>query len=313
MRIPVYLFTGFLEGGKTSMIQESLNDQNFNSGEKTLVLMCEEGVEELNPEEFWGRNVSIHLVEDAAWLTKENLEGLTKNRKIDRIIIEYNGMWQLQDLYEQMPQNWAIYQNVMFADANTFLTYNNNLRQLMVDKVRDAEMVVLNRTPEAIDKEEIHKIVRGISRRAAIVYDYPDGHVEYDELEDPLPFDLDAPVVEIEDEDYAIWYRDMTEELPKYRNKVIKVKGIVATDDRLPKNSVIIGRHVMTCCADDIQYSGLVCVFKNPPKLKTRDWITVKGTLKIEQTRLYRQPGPVIYVDTTEFAVPPKQELATFY
>ena len=313
MRIPVYLFTGFLEGGKTSMIQESLNDQNFNSGEKTLVLMCEEGVEELNPEEFWGRNVSIHLVEDADWLTKENLEGLTKNRKIDRIIIEYNGMWQLQDLYEQMPQNWAIYQNVMFADANTFLTYNNNLRQLMVDKVRDAEMVVLNRTPEAIDKEEIHKIVRGISRRAAIVYDYPDGHVEYDELEDPLPFDLDAPVVEIEDEDYAIWYRDMTEELPKYRNKVIKVKGIVATDDRLPKNSVIIGRHVMTCCADDIQYSGLVCVFKNPPKLKTRDWITVKGTLKIEQTRLYRQPGPVIYVDTTEFAVPPKQELATFY
>lgn len=313
MRIPVYLFTGFLEGGKTSMIQESLNDQNFNSGEKTLVLMCEEGVEELNPEEFWGRNVSIHLVEDAAWLTKENLEGLTKNRKIDRIIIEYNGMWQLQDLYEQMPQNWAIYQNVMFADANTFLTYNNNLRQLMVDKVRDAEMVVLNRTPEAIDKEEIHKIVRGISRRAAIVYDYPDGHVEYDELEDPLPFDLDAPVVEIEDEDYAIWYRDMTEELPKYRNKVIKVKGIVATDDRLPKNSVIIGRHVMTCCVDDIQYSGLVCVFKNPPKLKTRDWITVKGTLKIEQTRLYRQPGPVIYVDTTEFAVPPKQELATFY
>ena len=313
MRIPVYLFTGFLEGGKTSMIQESLNDQNFNSGEKTLVLMCEEGVEELNPEEFWGRNVSIHLVEDAAWLTKENLEGLTKNRKIDRIIIEYNGMWQLQDLYEQMPQNWAIYQNVMFADANTFLTYNNNLRQLMVDKVRDAEMVVLNRTPETIDKEEVHKIVRGISRRAAIVYDYPDGHVEYDELEDPLPFDLDAPVVEIEDEDYAIWYRDMTEELPKYRNKVIKVKGIVATDDRLPKNSVIIGRHVMTCCADDIQYSGLVCVFKNPPKLKTRDWITVKGTLKIEQTRLYRQPGPVIYVDTTEFAVPPKQELATFY
>ena len=193
MRIPVYLFTGFLEGGKTSMIQESLNDQNFNSGEKTLVLMCEEGVEELNPEEFWGRNVSIHLVEDAAWLTRENLEGLTKNRKIDRIIIEYNGMWQLQDLYEQMPQNWAIYQNVMFADANTFLTYNNNLRQLRVDKVRDAEMVVLNRTPEAIDKEEIHKIVRGISRRAAIVYDYPDGHVEYDELEDPLPFDFGRP------------------------------------------------------------------------------------------------------------------------
>ena len=313
MKIPVYLFTGFLEGGKTSIIQESLNDQNFNSGEKTLVLMCEEGIEELNPEEFWGRNVSIQLIEDPSCINRAYFEEITKNRKIDRIIIEYNGMWMLQALYDEMPAGWAIYQNVMFADTNTFVSYNNNMRQLTVDKIRDAEMVVLNRTPDTIDKEEIHRIVRGISRRASIVYDYPDGHVEYDELEDPLPFDLDAPVVEIEDEDYAIWYRDMSEELPKYKNKVIKVKGIVATDNRLPSNSVIIGRHVMTCCVDDIQYSGLVCVFKQPPKLKTRDWITVKGTLKIEQTRLYRQPGPVIYVESTEFAVPPKQELATFY
>ncbi|MBQ9085892.1 MAG: TIGR03943 family protein [Clostridia bacterium] len=313
MTIPVYLFTGFLEGGKTSIIQESLNDQNFNSGEKTLVLMCEEGMEELTPDEFWGKNVKIQYIEDVSWLTRENLEGLSKNHKIDRIIIEYNGMWQLQTLYEQMPANWSIYQNIMFADANTFIIYNNNMRQLTVDKILDAEMVVLNRTPDDMNKDEIHKIIRGISRRAAIVYDYPDGHVEYDQIEDPLPFDIDAPVIEIKDEDYAIWYRDMTEELGKYKNKTIKVKGIVATDPRLPSNSVILGRHVMTCCADDIQYSGLVCVFKQTTKLKTRDWITVKGTLKIEQSKLYRQPGPVIYVESTEFAVPPKQELATFY
>ena len=313
MKLPVYLFTGFLEGGKTAMIQEYLNDQNFNSGEKTLVLMCEEGLEELNPEEFWGRNVSIHLVEDEQWIKRENLEALTKNRRIDRIIIEYNGMWLLQTLYEQMPTNWAIYQNIMFADANQFINYNNNMRQLTVDKVRDAEMVVLNRASASVDKEEIHKVIRGISRRAAIVYDYPDGHVEYDEIEDPLPFDLDAPIVEIEDEDYAVWYRDLSEEMEKYQNKVIKVKGIVATDSRLPSTSVILGRHVMTCCIDDVQYSGFICVFKQPPKLKTRDWITVKGTLKIEQSKLYRQAGPVLYVESTEFAVPPKQELATFY
>lgn len=313
MKLPVYLFTGFLEGGKTSIIQESLCDQNFNSGEKTLVLLCEEGVEELNPEEFWGRNVTIHLVENENQITREYLSALTKGKRIDRIIIEYNGMWPLQRFYDQMPTEWAIYQNMMFADANTFISYNNNLRQLTVDKVRDAEMVVLNRASDSINKEEIHKVIRGISRRAAIVYDYPDGHVEYDEIEDPLPFDLDAPVIEIQDEDYAIWYRDMSEEMGKYKNKAVKVKGIVATDSRLPSNAVVLGRHVMTCCIDDVQYSGFVCVFKQPPKLKTRDWITVKGTLKIEQTKLYRQPGPVLYVDSTEFAVPPKQELATFY
>ena len=313
MKLPVYLFTGFLEGGKTHIIQESLNDENFNSGEKTLVLMCEEGIEELDPTMFWGQNVRIEYVDDEEWITKENLIALTKNKKIDRIIIEYNGMWLLERLYANMPSDWAIYQNMMFADANTFISYNNNMRQLTFDKMVDAEMIVLNRTPDNIDKEEIHKIIRGVTRRAAIVYDYPDGHVEYDDIEDPLPFDINAPVIEIKDEDYAIWYRDMSEDMMSYNGKTVKFKGIICTDSRLPQNSVIIGRHIMTCCADDIQYGGLVCVFKTPQKLKTRDWITVKGKLKIETSKLYKQAGPVLYVEATEFAVAPMQEVATFY
>ena len=297
MKLPVYLFVGFLEGGKTSMIQESLNDQNFNSGEKTLVLLCEEGIEELDPTKFWGQNVRIEIIDSEAELTKEKLEGFVKGKKVDRVIIEYNGMWMLQSLYAAMPSDWAIYQNIMFADANTFLSYNNNMRQLTVDKLLDIEMIVLNRASDKTDKEEIHKIVRGITRRAAIVYDYPDGHVEYDEIEDPLPFDINAPVIEIEDGDFALWYRDLSEEMKKYDGKLVKFKGIAATDDRLPKNAVILGRHVMTCCVDDIQYSGLVCLFKEPHKLKTRDWITVKGRIKIENNKIYRQPGPVLYVE----------------
>lgn len=313
MKLPVYLFTGFLEGGKTHIIQESLNDEKFNSGEKTLVLMCEEGIEELDPSQFWGQNVRIEYIDDEKKITKENLIALTQNRVIDRIIIEYNGMWLLERLYANMPSNWSIYQNMMFADANTFISYNNNMRQLTYDKLIDAEMIVLNRTPENIDKEEIHKIIRAVTRRAAIVYDYPDGHVEYDTIEDPLPFDIDAPVIELKDVDFAIWYRDVSENMGDYDSKTVKFKGMVCVDNRLPKNAVIIGRHIMTCCADDIQYGGLICVFKTPPVLKTRDWITVKGKIKIEPNKLYRDRGPVLYVDSTEFAVAPKQEIATFY
>ena len=313
MKMPVYLFTGFLEGGKTTIIQESLNDQNFNSGEKTLVLMCEEGIEELDPTAFWGKNVNIHLIESEKELTRANLEKISTEHKYDRIIIEYNGMWLLEALYRAFPKNWEIYQNMMFADAATFLTYNTNMRQLTVDKMQDAEMIVLNRTTDDIDKDQIHKVIRGTTRRAAIVYDYPDGHVEYDEIEDPLPFDINAPVIEIKDEDYALWYRDLSENMDTYRDKTVKFKGIIATDSRLPKRSVVIGRHVMTCCVDDIQYSGLVAKFSNDVNLKTRDWITVKGKIKLEKTSLYRSEGPVIYVESTEFAVVPKQEVATFF
>ena len=313
MKIPVYLFTGFLEGGKTSILQESLNDEKFNTGEKTLVILCEEGFTELDPSQFAGKNVTIHTIEDRSELTRETLEALVKNRKIDRVIIEYNGMWELSALYNAFPLNWSIYQNMMFADANTFINYNANMRQLVFDKLQDAEMIVLNRASDKIDKDEIHKIVRGITRRAAIVYDYPDGHVEYDDTEDPLPFDLEAPVIEIDDVDYALWYRDLSENMSAYDGKTVKFKGLVATDNRLPSNSVVIGRPVMTCCADDIQYSGLISVFQNKVTLKTGDWITVKGTVKVEKHKLYRNQGPVLYIEGTEFAVQPKQPVATFY
>lgn len=313
MKIPVYIFTGFLEGGKTTIIQESLSDQKFNSGEKTLVLMCEEGEAELDTSKFWGQNVTIHTVDSKDWLTRENLEALTHSKRLDRVIIEYNGMWDMQTLYAAFPKDWAVYQNMMFADANTFISYNANMRQLVYDKIQDAEMVVLNRTPDDIDKMEIHRIIRGISRRAAIVYDYPDSHIEYDEIEDPLPFDVDADVIEIDDVDYAIWYRDLSECMADYNGKTVKFKGLVAEDDRLPSNSIVIGRPIMTCCVDDIQYGGLICIFKGDTTLKNKDWVTVKGTIKIEKHKLYRNQGPVLYVESTEFAVPPKQVVATFY
>ncbi len=312
-KIPVYVFTGFLEGGKTHIIQESMEDQRFNSGEKTLMILCEEGIEELDLDRFWGKNVYLELLDDPSMLTRDYLTLLYKKHKIDRVIIEYNGMWLLSQLYAALPADWFIFQNMMFADAKTFLNYNANMRQLMVDKLQDCEMIVLNRTPEVIDKEEIHRVVRSVSTRASITYDYPDGHVEYDEIEDPLPFDIDAPIIDIKDEDYAVWYRDLAEDTDKYDGKTVRFKGIVARDRALGKNGLVIGRHVMTCCADDIAYNALVCYFPTATNFKTRDWTVVTAKIKIEKHKLYGRPGPVLYAEKTEFATKPTQEVATFY
>ena len=313
-KIPVYLFTGFLEGGKTHMIQESLESEQFASSDKTLIIQCEEGVDELDPTRFSSKNCYLETVEDLEDLTPAYLLSLSKKHKVDRVLIEYNGMWPLRALYDALPPTWAIFQEMMFAEARTFLEYNRNMRSLMVDKLMNCEMVVLTRTPDNMDKEEVHKIVRGVSRRAAISYDYPDGHIEYDEIEDPLPFDINAPVIEIADEDFALWYRDLSEEMDAYEGKTVHVKGLVARDGKLAKNAAVIGRHIMTCCADDIAYSGLVCVFSAPVALKTRDWITVTARVRLETHKLYGgRRGPVLYVESYTPAEPPLQEVATFY
>ncbi len=312
VQIPVYLFTGFLEAGKTQMIQDSLETKEFNDGCKILLLVCEEGIEEYDPSRFWGQNVTQLVVENEADLTPAFLADYAKNHKIDRVMVEYNGMWQLDTLYNSLPRNWYVFQQLLFVDATTALTYNANMRSLMVDKLQNAEMVIFNRADGA-DREALHKLVRGISRRAAIAYEVADGELEYDEIEDPLPFDVNAPVVTVADEDYALFYRDLADSMPNYHGKTVKFKGLVARDRQLGKKALVIGRHVMTCCEADIAYNGLVCNFDKDVTFETGEWIVVTAKIRVEAHKLYGSEGPVLYATDVALSSPPKNTVATFY
>lgn len=315
MEIPVYLFTGFLEGGKTTFVQKTLCDERFNKGEKTLILLCEEGIEEYEIDQMSGKNVYIHLVEDIEDIDEKMLTALQKKYKIDRVIIEYNGMWLLEELFARLPRKWVVYQEMCFADATTFLSYNQNMRGLVVDKLKGCEIVVFNRFSDDMDKLEFHKIVRSVSRRCDIGYEFSEERVEYDDIEDPLPFDIDADVVEIEDRDFALWYRDMMEELPKYDGKTVAFKGLIARDNKMKPNELAIGRHIMTCCVDDIQYGGLVAIYEKASFYKTHDWACVKGTIRLGKNPLYRGTGPILGIESITRCSPLDEAdaVATFY
>ena len=311
---PVYLFLGFLESGKTKFIQETLEDPRFSSGEKTLLLVMEEGVEEYETIKFASaENVELVVLDDKEQLNEEYLTQLQMQYAAERVVVEYNGMWLLEDFFNSMPEGWMINQVMTFFDATSFLNYNANMRQFVFDKIQNTQLVVFNRYNETIDKMELHKIVRGISRRCDIVYEYLDGKADFDDIEDPLPFDIEAPIIQIEDKDYAFFYRDLTENLEAYIGKTVKFKGIVATDKRLGAQEIVVGRHVMTCCADDIQYCGLACVLPNVMDLQTRDWINITAKITFQKHTIYKGKGPVLIAEKAIVCNPPEEQLATFY
>ncbi len=310
---PVYLFLGFLESGKTKFIQETLEDERFDSGEKTLLLVTEEGVEEYDASKFKVKNVSIEVLDSKEQMTEANLMLLQMKYNANRILVEYNGMWLLDDFFEAMPEGWMINQVMAFFDSNTFATYNQNMRQLVFDKISATQMVVFNRFSDKFDKMEFHKAVRNISRRCDIVYEDVSGQATYDDIEDPLPFDVNAPIIEIADRDYAFFYRDLSENMDTYIDKKVRFKGMVATDKRLQKNNIVVGRHVMTCCEADIKYSGLACVLPNEMDLNTRDWVEVTATIRLQKHTIYRGKGPVLVAEKVEKTTEPEEQLATFY
>ena len=311
--VPVYLFTGFLESGKTKFIQETLEDRRFCNGERTLLLVCEEGEEEYAPDQFADKNVFIRVINSQEELNAEALKRFLEETKSARVVVEYNGMWLLDALYGAMPEGWMVYQEFMFADAGTFITYNANMRQLVYDKLKSCELVVFNRFNGSMDKMEFHKIVRAASRRADIAYEYVGGKVEYDDIVDPLPFDLNADIVEIGDDDYAEWYRDMSEEPKKYENKTVRFKCRALVRKKMPDHTFIVGRHVMTCCVEDIQFAGLVCQWDKADTVQDDTWLILTARINFKFNRAYSKKGPVLtYIDSIPCDAP-EQPVATFY
>ena len=311
MPIPVYAFTGFLDAGKTKFIQETLCDTRFNAGERTLLLLCEEGEEEFDVSAYPYKQVYPEIV-DQETVTTQELAALAQKYRAERVVVELNGMQLVGEFYQKMPQDWQVAQEVMFADGTSILSYNDNLRSLVVDKLSGCEMVCFNRLPVGADIMPLHKLARALNRRVGILYEYTDGRTQFDEIEDPLPFDINAPVIEIADEDFALWYRDINEEPKKYNGKTVRFKAQVARLKKDRDGYFAPGRFVMTCCVEDIQFMGMPCKYGKAAELRARQWVMVTATVETRFHALYRGSGPILTALSVEPAEPAKDEVATF-
>lgn len=310
--IPVFVFMGFLECGKTQFCSETLIDRDFTEGEPTLLLVTEEGIEEYDEKELNKRNISIAYLDEGDMNT-ENLLDLQDEYKPKQVLIEYNGMWQLQKLFEiRVPKGWTIVQVITLIDATTFTVYNNNMKALMAEHIQNADMVVFNRCRDDSDINTMRMAVKTLNRRAQIVFENVNGQAQVDNGELEIPYDMDADVIEIADDDYGIFYIDASDNVTKYIDRVVKFKGQVYRPPQYKGMAFVPGRFAMTCCAEDITFLGFKCVSMETPNLKDREWVTVTAKVKCEFYKEFDGDGPVLYAQKIEKAQKPEEEVVYF-
>ncbi|MCR4640372.1 GTP-binding protein, partial [Ruminococcus sp.] len=281
-KIPVYLFLGFLEGGKTSFIQKTLANEHFGNDENILLLVCEEGLEEYDFSELGHNNVSLHVIEEKTELDEQSLSRLSDECEANRIVIELNGIWHLTDFLLKKPDNWLIFQTVFVADASSFSIYVKNLKSLVVDKLNVSDVVIFNRYVNKADVNELHKIVHSVNRRAEIYYEADNGMMIADDIEDPLPYDIDADTILIKDEDYAIWYGDIMNEAKKYNDKTIKFKAMITSRPELPNNVFAVGRYIMTCCEADMNFCWFIALCNRYYPLQGEKWVSLTAEITVQ-------------------------------
>ncbi len=311
--IPVYLFAGFLDSGKTNFLNPMLTEEGaFTQDCSTLLLVCEEGEEEYDEVALAARKVRMITINSQEELNPKNLKHLERRYKPDQIVVEYNGMWFMAELQSKcFPSNWVLYQIVVTIDAATFEMYVANMGQLMSEKLMNADLILFNRVTEALATSLRKRNIKMLNRRAEIYLEYENGDTEEYDSGEP-PFDMSKPVLELADEDFGYWYVDVMDHPDRYEGKVVRYRGMVAQSPKFPTGCCVAGRFAMVCCADDRQFLGMLCKGSQGKAFKSKDWAMVTAQVRVEYVKLYEGEGPMLYIQSMEPCDPPEVEDVSF-
>ena len=310
-RIPLYLITGFLDSGKTTLLGDTLNMDYFNDGQRTVLILCEDGEEEYDQDFLSKRNCRLLPIEDKEQLTSEFMLEVDRRYQPERVLIEFNGMWPMDTLRElKLPRTWGLYQAIHVIDATTFEMYRSNMQSMIIDQVSEADMVLFNRCTPDMPMSGWKRSIRAVNKMCEIVFE--DIRGEELEVEDVLPYSLDQDHITLEDEDYGIWYIDIQEHPERYIGKTISFKAQAMTGMKLPKGTFVPGRNAMTCCADDIRFFGFLCKYDKSRSLKKGEWISLTADIRWEDAPVYDGEGVVLYAKQVEKAEAPEEDLVYF-
>ncbi len=306
---PVYIINGFLESGKTEFISFTLAQPYFQIKGTTLILMCEEGENEIDVKLLKKSRTVLEIIENEEDFTPALMTELEKKYKADRIIIEYNGMWNFKEL--KLPWYWKVEQQITMIDGSTFPMYYNNMRSLFAEMVRKSEMIIFNRC-DGIEELNVYKRnIKAVNPKADVIFE--DANGEIDEIfEEDLPYDLNQEIIELDNQGYGIWFLDSMDHLERYIGKKLQFVAMVLKPEHFPDNYFVPGRMAMTCCEDDIAFLGYACEFEGAAALEQKEWVKVTATVTKAYWEDYKGEGPILRAISVEKTKAPKEEVISF-
>lgn len=305
----VYIINGFLESGKTEFITYTLAQPYFQSKGTTLILLCEEGEIEYDAELLKKSRSVVEVIDKEEDFNPSALIELEKKHKPDRIIIEYNGMWNFKNM--KLPWHWKVEQQITTIDGSTFPMYYTNMRSLLAEMIRGSEMIIFNRCDGIKDLSSYKRNIKAVNPTADIIFEDANGEIT-EIMEDDLPYDLKQDVIKLDDYGYGIWYLDSMDHLERYIGKTIEFLAMVLKPEEFPGGYFVPGRMAMTCCADDMAFLGYACEYKDAKNLNQKEWVKVRATVAKEYWEDYKGEGPVLHAISVEKTKAPKNEVISF-
>lgn len=312
MKTRIYLFTGFLDSGKTTFIRDTLTTTDFCENEKSLLIVSEQGEVEYNQEEIESVNCDLVYVKSEDEWTYEFFEELKNKYQPTQVLIELNGMFNVNRLLAcSLPDEWEIVQVLTTINAQTFGLYMQNMRSLLFQHVVHTDLLIFNRINDSIKKSFLRNNIKAINSTCQIIYEKEDGTVNTLD-DDDLPFDITQDELEIKDIDFGIFCMDALDHPDRYAGKTVTLKGKFIGRDKELEDGFIIGRLAMVCCEEDTSLIGMVCEHPAAKQLIPDEWIQIKGEINLEYDADIGGEVCILKVEDLTVVPPLENEYVTF-
>lgn len=317
--VPIFIFNGMLESGKTTMIRTMLQNPKLTNGRKILLLVCEEGMEEYDLEDLKNKNVRYETIDSEQDFDADLFRRLDRKHKPEYIIVEYNGMWQPERyLSIAYPEGYGIAEIMTTVDASTFRLYLANMRPMFAAMFRLSDMVVFNRFSDDAERSACRSTVKAQNMQAQVAFEYLDGRIDMNF--DASPFDTDADHIDIQDSDWGLWYFDAMEQVQRYHGKTISalVRAVRFGKDPKTPAGTVVGRIGMTCCVEDQQFLGIIVISASKDALPHTDlpdgaWLRIRARVVAADGSIYGEdpvpPLPVLEILSFEPAEAPENDV----
>ncbi len=308
---PAYVINGFLDSGKTSFFAYTLGQPYFQTKGRTLLILCEEGVEEYSDTLLGKSNTAVERIESEDQFTPAALMALESKYDPERILIEWNGMWDFRNF--KLPKKWRLEQQMTAINAQTFSMYFTNMRSLLAEQIRSSELIMINRC-DNIDEKTLmsyKRNIKAINQKAELVFENRTGEIDMTTEED-LPFDITMDPIELKGINYGIWYIDAMEHPDRYVGRRVKFKAMAMQPDNLPAGSFVPGRMAMTCCAQDMQFLGYACRADSSISVKDGEWIDLTARIVKEKFPGYDAAGIVLVAEKADETKEPADAVIDF-
>lgn len=299
--VPLFVLNGFLESGKTSLIKEIIENNPEYQDNTTVIICCEEGEVEYDSEWLDKFKVKVEYVSSAEEFSASWMEAVDKKYMADRYVIEYNAFFDWDN--QEFPDYMAIYQQISIIDASTFKVMFNNMKKVYQSMLKDSSLVIFNRVDGINELSSYRRQVRAMNQQCQIAFEQSDGSLTT-RLDEDLPYDITKPEIIFEEDIYPIWYVEVFDNFDKYKDKTFKFPVFVR--DVLKNGNFVIGRDVMTCCAQDIQFLGYEVINNPKVKVKKGDFIYLDCKIVRQYSKL--AGDTVIMIDANSITILPSHK-----